>query len=1138
MEQIKNSLLQSLQTGFIDKSIISTAEYRPELLTNNKTEGKKILSTIDWELKNCDEFWISVAFVTTSGIATIMNTLIELQRKRIKGKILVSQYLNFSQPEALKRLLLFKDTIEVKIAVDGNFHSKGYLFKNDKLHDLIIGSSNLTANALCVNTEWNLKVTATKDSHIICNALGIFQNEFDSAQIVTEQFISEYEIIYKKQHDFNSLQNETIESLLGKKVLPNEMQKNALSNLEIIRNKGKTKALLISATGTGKTFLSAFDVHKFNPSKFLFVVHRANIAEAAMKTFKIIFGNTKSMGFYSGDRKEKENDFVFSTIQTISRDEHLNEFSPEHFDYIVIDESHRAGAESYKKIMDHFKPNFLLGMTATPERTDGFDIFGMFDHTIAYEIRLHKAMEEEMLSPFHYYGITDISVNGEELDNTADFIKLTSNERVERVIEKAKLYGCDNGIVRGLIFCSKIEECISLSDNFNKRGLRTIALTGNSSDEDRSIAINRLESDSIKDKLDYIFTVDIFNEGVDIPSVNQIILLRPTQSAIIFVQQLGRGLRKVEGKEYLTVIDFIGNYSNNYLVPIALYGDTSYNKDTLRKLIASGSSLIPGASTINFDEISMKNIFQSIDSSNLQLNRDLIKDYQLIKYRLGRIPMMMDFIEQGSRDPFQYVIKSKSYYNFVAIQEAEICNKLTAAQKVLLELFSSNIANGKRIEEVFILQELLINYKFDIKYLNNIFNEKYRYKISESTLKSCIRNINFQFIRKEKNVVYRKGNIISLNEEFVNDFENSNFQKYLTDALDYASLTYDSNFKKGKQCDGFILYQKYSRKDVCRILNWEFNDEATVYGYKINNNSCPIFVNYHKEENIASSTKFPEKFLSNSEFLWYSKPNRRKTSRDIVSIKNHNNELRLPFFIKKHNGEGNDFYYMGDVNPLESSFEDTTIKNDKGRNVPVVKIILQLKIPVESSIYKYITSGDVKSIPLNKVQSEMPVSNIDERPFKLVPLDQIKIYINCIPLYDISIAAGDFSVPSSKSDCEWIQLNKPFKPSEDYFVCKVIGESMNKKIKNGSWCLFKKDPGGSREGKIVLVENYNIQDPDYGAGFTIKEYHSKKEIVQEIWKHKEIILKPLSNLAKFKDIIIKEDFENRLNIRGVFVSVL
>ncbi len=403
------------------------------------------------------------------------------------------------------------------------------------------------------------------------------------------------------------------------------MQIEALKNLELLRGNKKNKALIISATGTGKTYLSAFDAKAFKAKKLLFVVHRLTIAKDSLNTFRIVFGNERTMGLYSGDQRALDCDFVFSTIQTISKLTHLENFSKHHFDYIIIDETHRSGADSYLRLIKHFEPKFLLGMTATPERTDGNDIFQLFDHNIAYEIRLNRAMEEEMLCSFHYYGVTDLLIDNTEVDNFSDFNLLISDERVNRIIEQANFYGTDNGIIRGLIFCSRKDEANKLSILFNSKGYKTVALTGDSSEEERAKAIEKLESDNLEEKLDYIFTVDIFNEGIDIPKINQIIMLRPTLSSIIFIQQLGRGLRKVEAKGYLTVIDFIGNYQNNYLIPIALYGDTSYNKDSLRKLITEGSRMIPGASTINFDKITKEKIFESIDSANMQLYADLKK---------------------------------------------------------------------------------------------------------------------------------------------------------------------------------------------------------------------------------------------------------------------------------------------------------------------------------------------------------------------------------------------------------------------------------------------------------------------------------------------------------------------------------
>jgi superfamily II DNA or RNA helicase len=958
---IIDSLLESIQTGFIDKSIPSDKIYRPQLLTNDHRVGKKVLWTIQQELEQCDEFWFSVAFITTGGVATIINTLSELEKKNIKGKVLASQYLNFTHPEALSRLKKFKN-IELKIAIEGDFHSKGYLFRKADLYNLIIGSSNLTQTALCSNKEWNLKVSGTKESELINQAILEFKKEFETSADVTNEFLTNYDFLWKARKLFNSeiLEKEThIDTFRPK---PNLMQREALNNIELLREKKENKALIISATGTGKTYLSAFDVEKHKPKKFLFVVHRLTIAEEAMKTFKRLLGDSIKMGIYSGSLQEIDADYIFSTVQTISKPENLEKFNKNHFDYIVIDETHRAGAESYKRLMDYFSPSFLLGMTATPERTDGADIFKMFDYNIAYEIRLNRALEEEMLCPFHYYGVTDLIVNGKPLDDKADFKFLVADERVDRIVDKIKLYNCDNGTIRGLIFCSRQDECIELSNLLNKRGYNTIALTGNNSEKERQDAIERLESD--RNKLDYIVTVDIFNEGVDIPKVNQIIMLRPTQSAIIFIQQLGRGLRKINNKEYLTVIDFIGNYSNNYMIPIALFGDTSYNKDALRKLLSSGSCFIPGTSTINFDKISKQRIFDAIDSANMQKIKDLINDYKLLKFKIGRVPFMVDFLEHGSRDPVQFVNSKGSYYNFVSSLEDEFRGKLNLAQIKILKLYSNDINNARRLEESVILQDIITNKKCSINHLKRTILDRYGYALEDNSILSCINNLNSGFTSNQKDKLDQKivslhGDTIYPENSFCKHLDNSLFRLFLEDNVKYAIRTYSLEFKRERFIGGFQLYKKYTRKDVFRILNWDKNPVAqNVGGYIISkdNSNCPIFVTLEKEEDISSTTKYLDGFLNPGEFEWMSKSNRRISSKDVQAIKNYKTGLRLPLFIKKNNDEGIEFYYMGDITPIEDSFEETTMMNDKGKKVAVVKMIFKMQTQVELNLYNYLTN--------------------------------------------------------------------------------------------------------------------------------------------------------------------------------------
>ncbi len=1141
MNESNSGLEKSLLTGYVNQHIPSDKGYWPQMIVNDKTKGKKVLSTIIQELNNCEEFWFSVAFITTNGVATLIETLIQLEQKGIKGKILVSQYLNFTQPEALKRLLQFKH-IELKIAVDGAFHSKGYWFKKKEVHTLIIGSSNLTATALCSNIEWNLKITATPISHIIFNAIEEFTTEYAKAVFVDKVFIENYKILYDKQLDYTKMLKKELGFSNQKEIIPNSMQVAALTNIDYLRNKGKTKALLISATGTGKTFLSAFDVKKVNPKKFLFVVHRLNIAKAAMGAYEKIIGRDRTFGIYSGDKKELEADFIFSTIQTISKADNLNQFSQTHFDYIVIDESHRSGADTYQQLLNYFKPAFLLGMTATPERTDGADIFKLFDYNIAYEIRLHQALEEDILSPFHYYGVTDIRVDGEVLEETKDVLKLASEERIEQIVEKARLYGSDNGEVKGLIFCSSVPECHALSKGLNSKGLKAMALTGDYSEVDRVAAINQLENN----ELAYIITVDIFNEGIDIPSVNQIIMLRPTQSAIIFVQQLGRGLRKIEDKDYLTVIDFIGNYKNNFLVPVALYGDTSYNKDTLRKLMSSGSSMMPGTSTINFDLIARQKIFDAINNASMQLRKDLVADYNLLKYKLGRIPMMVDFVEHGSRDPMLYVNYSKSYFNFVQSVEDGMDSLLNDQEKKLLELFANDINNFKRVEESIVLKHLIQHNKISIEDLRSQIKNKYGYTVSDDTIRSCVSNLNFEFIteRKEKNlvsvneicgfsIVTMNGPLIELGSTLFNCLGNSIFSQYLHDNTDYSIGIYDRLFSTTKFSHGFVLYKKYSRKDVFRILNWESNPLAqNVGGYMISadKTNCPIFVNYHKEEHISSSTKYEDGFINNAEFEWMTKSKRTLNSPDVVVIKNFKNGLHLPLFIKKNNDEGTEFYYMGDLTPIEDSFVQTSIANDNGGNDSIVKINFTLSHPVEDSLYEYLTNSfETKPAP-QTVEVEKEV------PFKLIPFDEVKPYVNSIPF--VKAAAGSIINFNFQHEINWIEPPPNLNPTNKYFICQVIGESMNKIIPNGAYCLFRNYTGGSRDGKIVFAQSNSIQDAEFGSGYTVKEYHSTKSIDPDNWKHESIVLKPKSTNPSFKDIVLSENELIDFKVIGIFERVL
>ena len=631
--------------------------------------------------------------------------------------------------------------------------------------------------------------------------------------------------------------------------------------------------------------------------------------------------------------------------------------------YLTRAEVHRAGAESYQRIMEYFKPKFWLGMTASPDRTDGFDIYELFDHNIAYEIRLQQALEENLLCPFHYFGITDLEINGEVFDDSAgvkNFNNLVCDARVDYVIEQAKYYGYSGERVKGLVFCSNKKEAQELSKKFNARGYCTEFLCGEDSQEKREETIARLEQEELENHLDYIFTVDIFNEGVDIPSINQVIMLRPTESPIIFIQQLGRGLRKSEGKEYVVILDFIGNYMNNFMIPIALSGDRSYNKDTIRRYVREGSRVIPGSSTLHFDEVSKKRIFQSID--NVTTTKKLLKDkYQLLKNKLGHVPSILDFYEYGEVDPMLFINYAKTYDQFVRMVDTDYQITFSIEEEATLEFVSSILVNGKRPHELLMLKMLMEEQSVSSERFQEIL-ENLGVKYRKEDYDSAILVLNKDFIntqsekKKYANVMFFDTEYVQQQQlkramTFYQKLNKTEFQKELEHLIEYGLKKYADSYSQADE-DNLVLYQKYSRKDICRILNWEKDDSSTIYGYRIKYNTCPIFVTYDKKDDIASSTKYEDQFINQQIFSWMTRSKVSMNSPEAQELIHYKeNGLKIYLFIKKSDGEGTDFYYMGKVEPVEWS--ETTIENDKGQKLPIMNFQMKLEHGVRNDIYEY-----------------------------------------------------------------------------------------------------------------------------------------------------------------------------------------
>lgn len=945
-------LEKSLKKAFIDRDLEGST-YDPKLIINKPEKNEYFLNVLQDELDSCEDFFFSIAFVTQSGLNGLKTHLSDLAEKGIKGRLLTSTYLHFNQPEMFESLLEIPN-LEIRISEKEGFHAKGYLFSQPGYQSFIIGSSNLTMNALKINYEWNIRLTSYEHGELIHQIREDMKTEWASSIPLTAAWIENYRKHYQPQIRSSGDLKMIEENPFNDYILPNTMQKSALKKIEGLRQSGAKKGLIISATGTGKTYLAAFDVLKSKPKRMLFIVHREQILNHAKNSFrKVIGGEASDFGVLSGSKKELDAKYLFATIQTISKPEYQELFEPDYFEYILIDEVHKAGAKSYLKTLEYFQPNFLLGMTATPERTDAFNIFELFDYNIAYEIRLQEALEEDLLCPFHYFGVTDYEVQNEIISETTDLQFLVSAERVRFLLEKMKYYGCSYNNPKGLVFCSRKEEASELSKLFNEQGIPSSYLVGHHSIEEREKEVERLESGEIQ----YIFTVDIFNEGIDIPKINQVIMLRNTESSIIFIQQLGRGLRKDPSKEFVTVIDFIGNYKNNYMIPMALSGDVSRNKNNLRQKTFE-TNYITGVSSINFETIAKERIFKSIDSSKMDSMVELRRIYFELKNRINRIPYLKDFQQQGVLDPLVLSNRFDHYHEFLLkIKESTV--QLSAESSQFLKFFGKELIQGFRKHELILIYQMLQGRVcLKNKELQELF-ESYDLPNDEQTINSILGTLSLDFYVGGQKKSYLGAAFIKVmndgilaSDNLLESLKDPYFVKLLNDCLSVALV----ESRKYQNDQPFTLYKKYRRRDTIRLLNWEEQMvDQNIGGYTYKNGKFVIFVTLHKEEDFKGALMAYEDKLIDENTLHYFTKSPRTIHSPEVKILQNPDDWEIHVFAQKSNDEGIDFYYLGEVMPDQKSIIQVEKPVKDGKKQSVVQMDLKFKATIDSKLFTYLS---------------------------------------------------------------------------------------------------------------------------------------------------------------------------------------
>lgn len=623
-------------------------KYSTDAMTGGADKRMYLYYQLADSIKKADSVDIIVSFLMESGVKMLLGELDNALKRGAKIRILTGNYLGITQPSALY-LIKHKlgDQVDLRFYNEKNrsFHPKSYMFHYKDYSELYIGSSNISRSALTSGIEWNYRFSNKTDQINYEKFYNTFVDLFENHSIVIDdEELKKYSKNWhrpavSKDLDRYDLQDDKESSNQIPLFEPRGAQIEALCALENTRAEGAKRALVQAATGVGKTYLAAFDSKNYE--RVLFVAHREEILKQAAESFKNV-RDSDDYGFFNGDSKCTDKSVIFASVATLGRPDYLNEkyFAPDYFTYVVIDEFHHAVNEQYQRIVDYFKPKFLLGLTATPERMDGKNIYEICDYNVPYEISLKEAINKGMLVPFHYYGIfdeTDYSklhiVRGRYDEKELNETYIGNVSRYELIYK----YYCKYGSRQALGFCCSREHAREMAKEFSKRGIPSVAVFSDASGEyteDRNVAIKQLKQGKIR----VIFSVDMFNEGVDITSVDMVMFLRPTESPIVFLQQLGRGLRKCRGKEFLTVLDFIGNYEKAGRVRFLLSGRSNQSAGAYSP---SDTSAFPDDCLVDFD-MKLIDFFAEMDKKHLKLKDQIVNEYFRVKELLGRRPDRMD----------------------------------------------------------------------------------------------------------------------------------------------------------------------------------------------------------------------------------------------------------------------------------------------------------------------------------------------------------------------------------------------------------------------------------------------------------------------------------------------------------------
>ena len=905
---------------------------KDEFLSNINTS---FLNKIKNNLKKCNSFSFSVSFIKKAGLVLLEREIEEALERGVKGRIITSTYQNFTDIGSLEQFYNwqkeydnFECHLDYECFGDNGFHTKGYLFEYDDSIEFIVGSSNITRFALLKNFEWNVSLVSKDNLNSYNDALTEFELIWDKTLELDSKIIEKYRLqldyaIEKWDMDYVNA--------MDAKINPNSMQRKALRELRRYRDTGVKKALIISATGSGKTYLAAFDSRNFGAKRLLYIVHRESILKDAKESFIKVFGAEKTYGFYTGNENSLEADFIFATSNMLGR--HLDSFKKDEFDYIIYDEVHHVVAKTGKKIFEYFEPEFILGLTATPERMDNQDIFTLFDQNVPFELRLRDAINNDLVVPFHYYGIRDQLVDYSSKDKMTIAKNIAEQNNIEFIKSQIEKYRKPGEKLKCIAFCTNIQSCRLMAEELYEEGYHTISLTGINDTGVRIKAFKDLQDDN--NLLEIICTVDILNEGVDIPQVNMVLFLRPTESQTVFIQQLGRGLRKYPGKDYITVLDFIGNnYDRAVQIAMALgtLGKTTYmEKAYLKEMIRTNfKSLDIPQVKIEIDDLSKEEIINFIDRTNFNSRVFLEKDYRNFKSYInnGSYPTHMDFLNSDVSPDLIRIIKStfsgsknKSYYNFLKKIDEDTIPMFDDKQIVFINNMEDLLPLA-RLDEYLIIEQAIKENTIDLKRIEGI-NEH----ITEKSLENAYNNLKSLGIVENSDI-----DITSIDE--------GEFNHYLLDTLNYGIVRYNREFGEYKGL--FKLYRNYYKEQASRIM---LKNGILQKGTYYEDDIAYIFAGIKKGE--EGRLNYKDKFINDKIFQWESIANVSESEKEHLR-----NSKKVHLFIRKMENEDTvtlPYTYFG-LGTFTNERDSYTEEDGRRHSTLLYDIVLDDKVPEEYHI--------------------------------------------------------------------------------------------------------------------------------------------------------------------------------------------